>query len=169
MQTHLVTNTGDAACGAQPEGGSPPRLSLTDALDLVDCPACEHITSAVYSAAQLRDECRAIMRAGGDEPPSDHWWPADLVREITEWHDAGRPNAAKTVAALERCDEAPAVDGAPAQRCSQCRRLKHFTVNGVCRDCRPVTQREIEDSQGPTDDELSHDLRRTAADGPRPL
>ena len=47
-----------------------------------------------YSAHQLREDIRAIMRAGGEAPPDiaeRTWWPADLVREITEWHEAGRP------------------------------------------------------------------------------
>ena len=76
---------------------------MTDALDMLDCPTCRRFTSAVYSASQLRDEVRA---AGGDasevEAATDHWWPADLIREVTEWHDSGRPTVAEVRAALQR-------------------------------------------------------------------
>ena len=81
-------------------------LRMTDALDMLDCPTCAAFVSGVYSAGQLRDELRAIMRAGSDasavEASTDQWWPADLIREVTEWHDAGRPTAAEVHAALER-------------------------------------------------------------------
>lgn len=51
------------------------------------------------TALELREDIRAIMRAGGEVPAGiaeRTWWPADLIREITEWHDAGRPDAAVT-------------------------------------------------------------------------
>ena len=38
-----------------------------------------------------RDNIRAIMR--GEEV--DDWQAEDIIREITEWHDAGRPQVAK--------------------------------------------------------------------------
>ena len=104
MQAHLVTSTGAAACGAAPMGSA--RLFLTDAPDQVDCPACAELVGTVYTAHQLREELRAIMRAGGDAAPVEaatgHWWPGELLREVTEWHDAGQPTATETIAALER-------------------------------------------------------------------
>jgi len=50
---------------------------------------------STYSAQQMREEIRAMMR--GDLQPNEcwSWWPADLIREITEWHDDGRPQVGK--------------------------------------------------------------------------
>ena len=56
-----------------------------------------HVTEqspSPYSALELRQDIRAIMRNGGRIPQDvadRSWWAEDLVREITEWHDAGRP------------------------------------------------------------------------------
>lgn len=41
---------------------------------------------------QLRDDIRAIMR--GKEVTNSHGH--DLIREVTEWHDEGRPNFEET-------------------------------------------------------------------------
>lgn len=41
----------------------------------------------------LRDNIKAIMRGEADD--LDDWQAFDLIREITEWHDAGRPQVAK--------------------------------------------------------------------------
>ena len=45
----------------------------------------------------FRDNVRAIMRGEADD--LDDWQAFDLIREITEWHDAGRPQVAKMTAA----------------------------------------------------------------------
>ena len=41
----------------------------------------------------LRDNIRAILRGEGDD--LDDWQAHDIIREITEWHDGGRPQVAK--------------------------------------------------------------------------
>ena len=43
-------------------------------------------------AIRLRDELRAIMR--GED--SRNALAIDLIREVTEWHDAGRPDITRT-------------------------------------------------------------------------
>ena len=66
-------------------------------------PTGDQPLSLPMAAFRLRADIRAIMRAGG-EVPADiakrSWWPEDLIREVTEWHDAGRPDAATTVARI---------------------------------------------------------------------
>lgn len=48
--------------------------------------------------ATFREQIRAIMRGEGDpDAAAAH----DLIREVTEWHDEGRPNAARTLAAAK--------------------------------------------------------------------
>ena len=72
------------------EGNAPHAHSSLAAFDDANRPT---------TALQLREDIRAIMRAGGEVPAKiaeRTWWPADLIREITEWHDAGRPDAALT-------------------------------------------------------------------------
>ena len=41
----------------------------------------------------FRDAVRAIMR--GEDIDSLEWQPQDLIREIVEWHEAGRPTVSK--------------------------------------------------------------------------
>ncbi len=56
-------------------------------------------TETTYTASELREDIRAIMRNGGNVPPKiaeRTWWPEDLIREITEWDRLGRPDARET-------------------------------------------------------------------------
>ena len=48
----------------------------------------------------FRENVKAIMRGAADD--LDDWQAFDLIREITEWHDAGRPQVAKMTAAERR-------------------------------------------------------------------
>ena len=46
----------------------------------------------------FRENIKALMR--GEEV--EDWQAEDIIREITEWHDAGRPQVAKMTAAERR-------------------------------------------------------------------
>lgn len=116
------------------------RLAIGGALlELLEADHVYGSDSAHYLAHELREDVRAMMR--GDLQSEDHWtwWPGDLIREVTEWHDAGRPNAEETVAmvkagtfpkAAPKADEDPCLiqhdwvygeDGSQTIReCTQC-------------------------------------------------
>ena len=54
----------------------------------------EEVEVVEVSGRQIfRENLRAIMRGEGDD--LDDWQAHDIIREITEWHDAGRPQVAK--------------------------------------------------------------------------
>ena len=46
----------------------------------------------------FREDVRGAMRAGG---VTDNAVVSDLIREVAEWHDAGRPDAEETIRRLK--------------------------------------------------------------------
>ena len=97
-------------------------------------PTGDQPLSLPMSAFRLREDIRAIMRAGGDVPEDiaeRTWWPADLIREITEWHDNRRPDAERSAgmrfpASRERPYQPYHPDTEPAGRV-----LYHYTEADV--------------------------------------